>query len=63
MRKCPCGHDRRSPEVQEVPEYSLWSMFLISFGISATPTKVEFECTKCWKKFDSLSPEELKTYS
>jgi hypothetical protein len=62
MKKCACGHDRRSPEVQEIPNYTAWSMFLISFGISASPTKVEYQCLKCKKVFDSLNPEELKTF-
>jgi len=62
MKNCPCGNDRNSPDVIESPEYSAWSMFLISMGISAKPVKVEYTCKKCKRKFDSLAPEELKSW-
>lgn len=62
MKTCSCGNNRHSPDVIESPEYSGWSIFLISMGISAKPIKVEYTCKKCKKNFDSLAPEELKSW-
>jgi len=62
MKTCPCGNDRKSHDVIETPEYSGWSIFLISMGISAKPIKVEYTCKKCKKMFDTLSTDELKSW-
>jgi hypothetical protein len=60
MKTCNCGNNRLSHDVSEVPEYSNWSIFLISMGISAKPIKVEYTCNKCKKTFDALGTDELK---
>jgi len=62
MKTCSCGNNRNSPDVIESPEYSGWSIFLISMGISAKPIKVDYTCRKCKKTFDSLAQEELKSW-
>ena len=60
MKTCPCGNDRKSHDITETPDYSGWSIFLISMGISAKPIKVDFTCKKCKKTFDTITGEEAK---
>ncbi len=60
MKTCPCGNDRKSHDIIETPEYSAWSIFLISMGISAKPIKVDFTCKTCNKTFETISGEEAK---
>ncbi|PJZ69751.1 hypothetical protein CH373_11075 [Leptospira perolatii] len=58
-----CGIQRTSPFSREVKSYSKSAWFLILFGISSKPTEVRFQCTKCGKFYDRLSPEELANYA
>lgn len=50
VRKCPCGHTRSHPEVQQEPEYTLWGWIQLSMlGITPLPDRIVFRCIRCKK--------------
>jgi len=49
-KKCPCGHTRLHPEVQQEPEYTLWGWIQLSMlGITPLPDRIVFRCMRCKK--------------
>ncbi len=65
MKKCSCGNDRSSQNVIHKCHYSRMGWILLSLiGMSATPIKVDFTCTKCGETFESSTdPAVLKEYA
>jgi len=64
MFKCRynCGITRQSLQAEEIVKYSSFAWMGILFGISYKPLSVDFKCKKCGEVFDSMTPEELKTF-
>ncbi len=47
-RRCPCGHGRGHPYVQQEADYSLWGWIVLSmFGITPAPKRIIFRCIRC----------------
>lgn len=50
---CRCGFDRNHYRVSRNGQYTLTGWFLLTCGISVTPTKVEWQCRICNQTFDA----------
>ncbi|RMD51582.1 MAG: hypothetical protein D6830_00015 [Ignavibacteria bacterium] len=65
MKKCKCGNDRNSKQVNHKCHYSGFGWFLFSIlGMSAKPVRVDFTCNNCGETFEKCTdPQVLKQYA
>lgn len=56
---CPCGHDRSHYRVSGDGELKPWAWFLLIFGISAKPIRINWRCRMCDVTFDSSTDPDL----
>jgi hypothetical protein len=63
-KHCYCGYDRKHHMVSIVPTYTRWGAFWVTMmGVSATPTRIDFVCRICKKRFDrEKDPAILKQF-
>ena len=59
--RCPCGHDRAHPRVQEKARYGFWAWLALAMGATVVPYRLDFVCAQCGTVFDrTTDPAELQ---
>jgi hypothetical protein len=62
-RRCRCGHDKRHSRVRPGYHYGIVGSLLQIMGVSAVPTRIDFECGKCGEIVGSIvEPALLEKY-
>lgn len=47
--------------VSAEPKYGIWSLFVVSMGISQRPRRIEYRCRRCDQVFDSTTEVSRQT--
>ena len=55
VTRCRDGYDKTHPAVRAVNRYSLWGIFGMLFGCTATPRRIDFVCPRCGSVFGSIT--------
>ena len=61
--RCRDGYDKANPAVRAVYHYPWWSVFLLLFGYTALPWRIDIVCPVCGALFSSITDrKELEKF-
>jgi hypothetical protein len=63
VTRCRDGYDKVNPAVRAVYHYPWWSVFLLLFGYTALPRRIDIACPVCGAVFNSITDrKELEKF-
>ena len=55
VTRCRDGYDKTHPGMRAVYDYSGWGLFLLMFGYTALPRRIDIVCPSCGAVFSSIT--------
>lgn len=63
FKSCSCGAHIESETTEVKPNYTWFGLFWLSWGVTAYPTDIVFNCDKCGQRaFEHITDKELIKY-
>ena len=59
VTRCQDGYDKTNPAVRAEKQYSLWNIFGLLFGYTATPRRIDFVCLRCGAFFEPITDRRV----